>query len=69
MKTCVDCGCDLPTPLDEFGEIGEERCQTHWLEHQWQASTMAELDDLKKEKECAEARMIELEGEKAEIRR
>ena len=35
MKTCVDCGCDLPTPLDEFGDIGKERCEHCHLEYLW----------------------------------
>jgi hypothetical protein len=35
MKTCVDCGCDLPTPLDEFGDIDEERCEHCHLEYLW----------------------------------
>lgn len=53
MKTCLDCGDDLPTPLDEFGDIGDERCMSHFLEYQWNKPdrTIEALTELKEELE------------------
>lgn len=33
MKTCVMCGGELATPLDEFGDREHPVCREHWLEY------------------------------------
>jgi chromosome segregation ATPase len=69
MKHCIDCGKELPTFLDEFGELGKEKCQSCFLEAQWKQpaneieTLQEEISDLDEKIDDLDEQIEELEDE------
>jgi septal ring factor EnvC (AmiA/AmiB activator) len=69
MKHCIDCGKELATSLEEFGEIGKEKSQSCFLEEQWKQpeneieTLQDEISDLDEKIDELDEQIEELEDE------
>lgn len=71
MKTCSnpDCNKELHSPLEEFGEIGDEVCQSCFLNGQEQTKkNEKQIADYQKKIESIESEIEDLEDEINQLR-